>query len=81
MTRKLLPYEHDLIAALGVTKEEYLDFLAVQQAYTDAKEGTVFDVRNDPVSIVLAVIGIIFQVVSVLLTPRPEIPSISADGG
>jgi len=81
MTRKLLPYEHDLIAALGVTKEEYLDFLAVQQAYTDAKEGTVFDVRNDPVSIVLAVIGIIFQVVSVLLTPRPEIPSISAAGG
>jgi len=81
MTRKLLPYEHDLIAALGVTKEEYLNFLAVQQAYTDAKEGTVFDAQNAPVSIILAVIGIIFQVVSVLLTPRPEIPSISAAGG
>lgn len=82
MTRKLLPYEHDLIAALGITKEEYLDFLAVQQAYTDSKEGTVFDVQNAPVAaIVLAVIGLIFQVVSVLLTPRPEIPSISAAGG
>jgi len=81
MTRKLLPYEHDLIATLGITKEEYLDFLAIQQTYTDAKEGTVFDIRNDPVSIVLAVIGIIFQVVSVLLTPRPEVPSISAAGG
>ena len=78
MTRKLLPYEYDLIAALGITKEEYLDFLAVQQTYIDAKEGTVFDVRNAPVAIVLAVIGIIFQVVSVLLTPRPSIPSISA---
>jgi hypothetical protein len=80
MTRKLLPYEHDLIATLGITKEEYLDFLAIQQTYTDAKEGTIFDIRNDPVSIVLAVIGIIFQVVSVLLTPRPEIPSITAGG-
>ena len=77
MTRKLLPYEHDLIAALGITKEEYLEFVAVQQTYTDAKEGTVFDIRNDPINIVLAVIGIIFQLVSALLTPRPEIPSIS----
>jgi len=80
MTRKLLPYEHDLIATLGITKEEYLDFLAIQQSYTDPKEGTIFDVRNVPVSIVLAIIGIIFQVVSVLLTPRPEIPSITAGG-
>jgi hypothetical protein len=83
MTRKLLPYEHDLIAALGVTKEEYLDFLAIQQSYSDPKEGTVFDIRNDPVtvSIVLAVVGVLFQVAAVLLTPRPEIPSISAGGG
>ena len=78
MTRKLLPYEHDLIAALGVSKEDYLDFLAVQQQYQDPKSGTIFDIRNDPVSIVLAVIGIIFQVVSVLLTPRPQVPTIAA---
>jgi len=83
MTRKLLPYEHDLIAALGVTKEEYLDFLAVQQAYTDAKEGTVFDTRADfgITALVLTIVGVIFQVASVLLTPRPEIPSISTAGG
>jgi hypothetical protein len=42
MTRKLLPYEYELIDTLGVSKEEYLDFLAVQQTYIDLKEGTAF---------------------------------------
>ena len=82
MTRKLLPYEYDLIAALGITKEEYLDFLAVQQQYTDPKAGTVFDITDGPaVAIVLAIIGVIFQVVSVLLMPRPQIPSQQAAAG
>jgi hypothetical protein len=47
MTRKLLPYEYDLIDALGVTKEEYLDFVAQQHIYQDPKQGTVLDARND----------------------------------
>jgi hypothetical protein len=34
MTRKLLPYEYELIATLGVSKEEYLDFVAQQHIYT-----------------------------------------------
>ena len=38
MTRKLLPYEHDLIAHLGVTEEEYLNFLDVQIDYTISNE-------------------------------------------
>jgi hypothetical protein len=38
MTRKLLPYEYDLIDALGVTKEEYLDFVAQQHIYEDPKQ-------------------------------------------
>ena len=83
MTRKLLPYEYDLIAALGITKEEYLDFIAIQQQYIDLKEGTVLDIRNDPgtiVAITLAVIGTVFQVVSALLMPRPTIPDLSAPG-
>jgi hypothetical protein len=46
MTRKLLPYEYDLIDALGVSKEEYLDFVAQQHIYEDQKQGTVLDVRN-----------------------------------
>lgn len=82
MTRKLLPYEYDLIAALGITKEEYLDFLAVQQQYTDPKEGTVFDITDGPaVAIVLAIVGIIFQVVSVLLMPRPQISNLPTAAG
>ena len=48
MTRRLLPYEHDLIATLGVTEEEYLDFLSIQKAYSDPKEGTIVDIRNMP---------------------------------
>ena len=75
MTRKLLPYEYDLIDALGVTKEEYLDFVAQQHIYKDPKQGTVLDIRNDPAvitAIVLAVVGILFQVASILLMPKPE---------
>lgn len=72
--RKLLPYEYDLIDALGVSKEEYLDFVAQQHIYKDAKEGTALDVRNEVVAIVLAVIGILFQVASVIFAPRPQAP-------
>jgi chaperonin cofactor prefoldin len=73
MTRKLLPYEYDLIDALGVSKEEYLDFVAQQHIYEDPKEGTVLDVRNAEatVALVLTIIGILFQVASVLLAPKP----------
>jgi hypothetical protein len=74
MTRKLLPYEYDLIDALGVSKEDYLDFVAQQHIYEDVKDGTVLDIRNDPVSIVIAIVGILFQVASVLLMPKPKLP-------
>jgi hypothetical protein len=74
MTRKLLPYEYDLIDALGVTKEEYLDFVAQQHIYEDIKQGTALDIRGAPVAIVLAIVGILFQVVSILLMPKPKAP-------
>ena len=75
--RKLLPYEHQLIEALGVTKEEYLNFVAIQQDYKDPKVGTALDVRNgpDPVSttaLVLTIVGTLFQVGAALLAPKPE---------
>lgn len=74
MTRKLLPYEYQLIEQLGISKEEYLEFVAIQAAYNDPKAGTVFDTRNAPVvAIVLTVVGVIFQVASVLLRPKPKI--------
>jgi hypothetical protein len=73
MTRKLLPYEYDLIDALGVSKEDYLDFVAQQHIYEDVKEGTALDIRNEgaTVAIVLAVVGILAQVASILLMPKP----------
>ena len=72
MTRKLLPYEYDLIDALGVSKEEYLSFVAQQHIHEDIKDGTALDIRNAPVSIIIAVVGILLQVVSMLLMPKPE---------
>lgn len=76
MTRKLLPYEYDLIDALGVSKKDYLDFVAQQHIYEDVKEGTVLDARNDfgIVALVLTIVGILFQVASVLLMPKPKLP-------
>jgi hypothetical protein len=76
MKRKLLPYEYDLIQALGISKEDYLEFVALQKAYSDIKEGTVLDARNDfgITAIVLTIIGTVFQVVSALLAPKPQIP-------
>jgi len=76
MTRKLLPYEHQLVEALGISEEEYLDFVASQPVYEDIKEGTVLDVRNAEatVALVLAIVGALAQVASVLLTPKPVVP-------
>ena len=75
MTRKLLPYEYNLIEALGVSKKDYLDFVAQQHIYQDVKEGTVLDARNGiEVAIALAIVGILFQVASVLLMPKPKMP-------
>lgn len=76
--RKLLPYEHQLIETLGITKEEYLEFVAVQQEYKDPKVDTALDVRatGAEAAIILTVVGILFQVGSALLAPKPNIPDI-----
>ncbi len=75
MTRKLLPYEHDLIKALGVSEEEFLEFLAVQHDFTKSPEDKLQEVTADfgITAIVLAVVGILFQVASVLLMPKPDL--------
>ena len=74
--RKLMPYEHQLVDALGISKQEYLDFVAQQQIYSDPKEGTVFDARNGPalpiIAIVLTVVGTILQVIGALLIKEDE---------
>lgn len=74
MTRKLLPYEHELIAALGVSKEEYLEFLALQEkAELDGTPTADFGLT----AIILTVVGIVFQVASALMAPRPSVPRFS----
>ena len=77
MNRKLLPYEHDLIQTLGVTEGEYLDFLAAQHDFTRSPEEKQQEITADfgITAIVLAVVGILFQVASVLLMPRPDLGS------
>ena len=81
MDRRLLPYEYQLMEALGVSKEEYLEFVALQQEYKDPKAGSALDVRNDlgVTAIVLTVVGILFQVGAALLAPKPKIPDLGSD--
>ena len=80
--RKLLPYEYDLIDTLGVSKEEYLEFIALQEVYTDPKEGTILDIRNADatIALVLTIIGILFQVVATVFL-QPKLPSFDTPGG
>jgi hypothetical protein len=78
--RKLLPYEYQLIEQLGISKEEYLEFIAVQAAYNDVKIGTVLDVRGEVVSAVVAIVGLIFSVASTLLRPKPQISAPRGQG-
>ena len=73
MNRPLLPYEHQLVETLGITKQEYLDFLMATRDYEKSPEQTSEEPQALAVaSIVLTVIGIIFQVAAALLAPRPE---------
>jgi len=76
--RKLLPYEHALIDALGITEEEYFLFRKAQQEYNDIKEGTILDARNgvEVAALIIASVGVIFQVGAALLAPKPSVPSI-----
>ena len=74
----LLPYEWQLIGALGCTKEEYLQYKA--EFYRRAKErgeayAEIPDVQNIGVETVVAlVIGIALSAVSALLAPKPTQP-------
>jgi hypothetical protein len=78
MNRKLLPYERGLCEQLGLSEEEYLLFLAAQKDYSISEAKRREELRGDPVSIVLTVVGILFQVASALLAPKPEQPKFRA---
>ena len=60
--RVLLPYEVDMCETLGITPDEYWDFIFAAQEHLKERDKSydlVPDVRNDPVSIITTlVIGI-----------------------
>ena len=72
--RPLLPYQHALCDVLGVSEDDYHDFLAIQQDWTQSEEERLETLRGEPTAIILFAIGVIFQVLSALLAPRPEAP-------
>lgn len=76
MTRRLLPYEHQLIEALDVTEEEYLDFLAATQNYSKSpaqilEKPQAFGIDLAIAALVLTVVGTVFQVAAALLARPP----------
>lgn len=74
MSRKLLPYEHELIKALNVTEEEYLDFLVAQIDYSQspAERAEVITADFGITALVFTVLGVIFQVAASLFYKPPE---------
>ena len=71
VTRPLLPYQRALCETLGISEAEYHDFLAIQRDWRPSEAEQLQELRMEPVSIILAVVGIIFQVVGMLLAPKP----------
>ena len=77
--RVLLPYEVDMCEMLGITPDDYWDFIFAAQEHLKERDKAyelVPDIRNDPVSIVTTlVIGIALSAIGALLTPKPKAPS------
>jgi hypothetical protein len=75
----LLPYERQLIEALGCTEDEYREFVqqAERRAYVrPAGYEHIPDIRMDPVSIIVSlVVGVALSAASYLLTPKPKLAS------
>ena len=80
----LLPYEKQLIEALGCSEAEYCEFIQQleRRAYVrPAGYEHIPDIRMDPVTILVnLVIGIALSAASYLLTPKPKLPSATTGG-
>lgn len=74
MKRPLLPYEHQLVEALGVSEQEYLDFWAATRDYSKSPEERLADPQASVavVALVLTIVGMVFQVAAALLAPTPK---------
>tara|TARA_R100001443_G_scaffold116179_1_gene135904 strand:- start:15 stop:4742 length:4728 start_codon:yes stop_codon:yes gene_type:complete len=75
----LLPHEIDLCESLGITPEEYWEFIFAAQEHVKerGKEyAHIPDVRNDPVTIAVnIVIGIALSAIAQMLAPKPKAPN------
>ena len=79
--RVLLPSEIQIIEALGLTEDEYWEFLRLNDEYNGKRSEAythIPDVRNEPVTlatiVVNLVIGIALTAVGALLAPKPRSP-------
>jgi len=69
MTRRLLPYEHQLIRELGISEQEYLEFAQAQFDHTKALEDKLQTPQAGSeagVALVLAIIGFVLSAASAL---------------
>jgi len=78
--RLLLPYEVDLCESLGITPDEYWEFIAAAQEHVKERGpeyAHIPDVRNDPitVAVVQLVVGIALTALGALLAPKPKAPN------
>ena len=78
--RALLPQDVQIIESIGITPEEYYDFLD-QCEYACANRGQAYshipDIRNEPIStatLIQLAIGVALTVAGALLAPKPKSP-------
>jgi len=75
--RVLLPAEVELCETVGLTVDEYFDFVDIVDSYNGTRPreyDLIPDVRNDPVTaaVVSIVVGVALQAVGALLAPKPR---------
>ena len=70
----LLPYERALIASIGITEDEYEDYLKYVQKKSQIPVGTVTASAIVVPSLILLAVGALFTVAGVLLAPKPKAP-------
>ncbi|MGL4947092.1 MAG: LamG-like jellyroll fold domain-containing protein [Cetobacterium sp.] len=74
MSRKiLLPYEITLCHEVGLTRKEYLDFLAYKNQLTRERlAAPTGEIRAAFAPLIIAIVGVVLQIAAQLLAPRPK---------
>lgn len=80
----LLPHEHDLISALGISENEYWTFVDNYAAARGEEYAHIPDINNEPISLtsiaINLVIGLALTGIGYLLTPKPRTPDQNRGG-